>query len=250
MTQRSILAGQTPTVVVRANGSVTVEGWESDRVQADTDHRRGLQIEKRQVTDIGRERARAKVGERVLFDLSFDNPFNRARRDLKDSQGQAIEVQLRSDGQVRVPLNSELIVYAGRDGEVRHLQGRVTATSGRDLKLQDVQVLVHAATGRDLDIDCATLEGSDLKFGAGRDLRFYVHDLTDAKVIIKDRGSYWEAILGTGRLRIWLKAGGDVTLVTDQEVKAQPPDYMLGDIERPAPPDSGPAAVVETTGQI
>ena len=43
------------------------------------------------------------------------------------------------DGQVRVPLHSNVIVYAGRDAEVHHIQGRVTATAGRDLKLQDVQ---------------------------------------------------------------------------------------------------------------
>ncbi len=58
MTQRSILAGQAPTVVVRANGSVTVEGWESDRLRADSDNRWGLRIERRKAAGIGRERAR------------------------------------------------------------------------------------------------------------------------------------------------------------------------------------------------
>jgi hypothetical protein len=234
MTHRSILAGQTPTVVVRANGTVAVEGWDSDRIQAESDSSWGLQIEKRKVTDIGRERARAKVGEHVLFDISFDNPFNRTRHDLKEFQGEAIEVQLGGNGQVRVPYGTNLTVYAGRSAELHHLQGRVTATAGQDLSVRDVQVLVHAAAGGNLDIDCATLEGGEFKFGAGRDLRFYVHDLTDAKIMIKDLGSYWEAILGSGRLQIWLSAGGDVTLVTDLEVKAQPPNYMLGNIERPA----------------
>ena len=234
MTQRSILAGQTPTVVVRANGSVTVEGWESDRVQAESDNSRGLQIEKRKVANVGRERARAKVGERVLFDIAIDNPFNRARRDLKEVQGEAIEVQLVRNGHVRVPVGSRLIVYAGRSAEVRHVEGHVTATAGHDLSVRDVQVLMHAAAGGDLDVECDTLEGDEFRFGAGRDLRFFVRDLTDAKVMIKDLGSYWEAILGTGRLKIWLSAGGDVTLVTDQDVQAQPPHYMLGNIERPA----------------
>src|SRR5512136_2423143 len=110
MTQRSMLAGQTPTIVVGANGSVTVEGWESDRVQANTDSRWGLQIERRRAADIGRERARAAIGERVLFDVSFDNPFNRSKRLMEYVQGEVIEVQL-SDGQVRVPFHSELIVY-------------------------------------------------------------------------------------------------------------------------------------------
>jgi hypothetical protein len=234
MTQRSMLAGQTPTVVVRADGNVTIEGWDSDRVRADSETRWGLRIERRRAADIGRERARAALGDRVLFDVSFDNPFNRSKRLVKHVQGEVIEVQL-GDGQVRVPFHSELIVYAGRDAEVRHIQGRVTATSGHDLKLQGVQVLHHAAAGGDLDIDCAALEGRELKFGAGRDLRFHVHDLTDAQVVIKDLGSYWEALLGKGRIKIKLSAGGDVTLVTDQEVKAQPPYYLLGNIERPSP---------------
>jgi len=237
MTQRSMPVGQTRTIVVWGD-NIAVEGWERERVQANTNSRWGLQIERRQATDIRRERARAAIGEYVLFDVSFDNPFNRSKHLTKNLQGEVIVVQVRGDGQVRVPVNSELIVYAGYDGEVRHLHGRVTATSGRDLKLQDVQVLVHAAAGRDLDIDCATLEGSDLKFSAGRDLRFYVHDLSDAKVNIMDRGSYWEALLGDGRITLKLRAGGDVTLVTDKVVQAQPPHYLLGDIERPAPETS------------
>ena len=242
MTQRSLLAGQTPTVVVRANGTVTVEGWESDRIQAESDNSRGLQIEKRKVTDIGRERARAMVGERVLFDIAIDNPFNRARRDLKDVQGEAIEVQLSSNSQVRVPLGSHLSVYAGRSAEVRHLQGRVTATAGHHLRVRDVQVLAHAAAGGDLDIECATLAGDEFKFGAGRDLRFYVRELADARVMINEAGTYWEVVLGSGRLKVRLNAGGAITLITDQEVQPQPPHYMLGNIERPAtaPTESAP----------
>ncbi len=233
MTHRSMLAGQTSTVVVRAGGNVTVEGWDSDRVQADTQSRGRVQIERRKAANIGRERARAAIGERVLFDITFDNPLNRTKRVPQDFQGEVIEVQI-GDGEVHVPRNSRLVVYAGHDAEVRRLQGRVTATAGRDLKVHDVQVVVHAAAGGDLDLDCATLEGAEFTFSAGRDLRFYIHDLTDAKVMIKDLGSYWEAILGSGRLNIWLKAGGDVTLVTDQEVQAQPPNFILGNIEKPA----------------
>ncbi len=108
------------------------------------------------------------------------------------------------------------------------------ANAGHDLSVQDVQTLVHAAAGGDLNIDCAVLGGDEFKFGAGRDLRFHVHDLDDAKVVIREAGTYWEAVLGSGRLKIWLNAGGEVTLVTDHEVKAQPPYYVLGNIERPA----------------
>jgi hypothetical protein len=248
MTQRSMLAGQTSAVVVRAEGSVTIAGWDSDRVQVKTEDHWGVQIERRRSANIGRERARAKIGEYVLFDVSFDNPFNRSKRLKNMVQGEVIDVQLGGDGQVYVPVTSDLIVYAGRNAEVRRLQGRVTATAGRDLKVHEVQTLVHAAAGGDLDLDCATLAGDDFKFTSGRDLRFYIHDLTDAKVMIKDLGNYWEAVLGNGRLPIWLKAGGDVTLVTAQEVQAQPPHYLLGNIERPptttdestAPTESAP----------
>jgi len=234
MTHRSLFAGRTPTVVVRAGGSVTVEGWDSDRVHAETDSRWGLQIEKRKAAHLGRNRARAAIGDRVLFDVSFDIPFAGTTHAWQNVPGEAISVQIGGDGRVRIPMGSLLVVYAGRSADVQHIRGRVTATARRDLSVHEVQVLAHAAAGGDLNIDCATLEGDELRFGAGGDLRFYLHDLTDARVMIKDLGGYWEAILGRGSLNIWLTAGGDVTLVTDQEVKAQPPDFILGNIERPA----------------
>ena len=239
MTQRSMPAGQTPTIVIRGN-NITVEGWDSDRIQANNDDRWGVEIEKRQVADVGRERARAAIGDRVLFDISFANPFNPSQRLLKDFQGEAIEVRI-GRGQVRVPLNSNVIVYAGHDAEVRHVQGRVIVSGGRDVSVQDVQTLVQAAAGGDLDIDCVTLGGDDFKFSAGRDLRFYVHDLDDAKIMIREAGTYWEAVVGNGQLKVWVKAGGEVTLITDREVQPQPPYYVLGNIERPA------AAPTETT---
>jgi len=232
MTQRTMPVGPTPTIVIRGN-HVTVEGWDSDRIQANSDDRWRVEIEKRKVTDIGRERARAAIGDRVLFDIAIANPFNQAKRLLKDFQGEAIEVRI-GHGQVRVPLNSNVVVYAGHDAEVRHVQGRVMVSAGRDVSVQDVQTLVHAAAGGDLSIDCATLGGDDFKFSAGRDLRFYVHDLDDARVMINEAGTYWEGVLGSGQLTVRLKAGGEVTLVTDREVQAQPPYYVLGNIERPA----------------
>jgi hypothetical protein len=132
-----------------------------------------------------------------LFDISIANPFNQSRRLLNDFQGEAIEVRL-GHGQIRVPLGSNLIVYAGRDAEVRHIRGRVLASVGRDLSMQDVQTLVHAAAGGDLNIDCATLGGDEIKFSAGRDLRFHARDLDDAKVMITEAGTYWEAVLAAG----------------------------------------------------
>jgi hypothetical protein len=212
MTQRSMPVGQTPTIVIRG-GNITVEGWDSDRIQANSDDRWGVQIEKRKVADVGRERARAAIGDRVLFDISIANPFNPAKQLLKDFQGEAIEIRI-DHGQVRVPRGSNVIVYAGRDAEAHHLQGRVMVDAGRDLSVHDVQTLVHAA--------------------AGRDLRFHVRDLDDAKVMIREAGTYWEALLGSGRLKVWLNAGGEVTLITDREVQPQPPYYLLGNIELPA----------------
>jgi hypothetical protein len=232
MTQRSMPVGLTPTIVIRGN-SITVEGWDGDRIQANSDDRWGVEIEKRAVAEVGRERARAAIGDRVLFDISIANPFNPSKRLLKDFQGEAIEVRI-GHGQIRVPLNSNVIVYAGRDAEVRHLQGRVIADAGRDLIVQDVQTLVHAAAGGDLNIDCATLGGEDFKFSAGRDLRFYVRELADARVMINEGGTYWEALLGSGHLNMRLKAGGEVTLITDREVQAQPPYFLLGNIEKPS----------------
>ena len=41
MTQRSILAGTQPTVVIKAGGSVTVKGQDSDLVTAETKGRLG-----------------------------------------------------------------------------------------------------------------------------------------------------------------------------------------------------------------
>jgi hypothetical protein len=38
MTQRSIQAGKTPTVIVRAGMDVQVEGWDDERVLANTEH--------------------------------------------------------------------------------------------------------------------------------------------------------------------------------------------------------------------
>jgi hypothetical protein len=233
MTQRSMPVGQSPTIVIRGN-TITVEGWDSDRIQANNDDRWGVEIEKRKVADVGRERARAAIGDRVLFDISFANPFNPSKRLLKDFQGEAIEVRI-GHGQVRVPLNSNVIVYAGHDAEVRHLQGRVIVSSGRDVSVQDVQTLVQAAAGGDLNIDCATLGGDDFEFRAGRDLRFRVRQLDDARVMINEAGTYWEVVLGSGHLKVRLNAGGDVTLITDREVLPQPPYYLLGNIERPAP---------------
>ena len=85
-----------------------------------------------------------------------------------------------------------------------------------------------------MNVDCQTLSGTDVSFGAGSDLRFHVADLTSARLRVKDIGGYWEARIGAGEKSVYLKSGGDVTLMTDQKVEPLPPDYVLGKIEQPA----------------
>ena len=84
-----------------------------------------------------------------------------------------------------------------------------------------------------MNLDCQTLAGDRVEFKAGSDIRFYIHDLTNAHIRVKDIGGYWEARIGGGEKSIYLKCGGDVTLVTDQKVEPLPPNYVLGKIERP-----------------
>jgi hypothetical protein len=65
MTQRSILAREAPTVILRSGGHVQVEGWASDRVQAATDSRRGLKV----------ERHGASIVVTATGDLDVKTPF-------------------------------------------------------------------------------------------------------------------------------------------------------------------------------
>src|SRR5689334_2232190 len=99
MTQRSILAGETPTVIIKAGGSITVRGQEGDRVVAETSNAWGLQVEKAQGD--GREiaRARAKAGEHVLFDVRVKLPNLGPQQPPQDF----IQVQMGGGGEVLVP---------------------------------------------------------------------------------------------------------------------------------------------------
>ena len=230
MTQRSIQAGKTPTVIVRAGMDVQVKGWGDERVLASTEHKGGLKIERHSESAAGHIRARAKVGDHVLFDVSTDLP----KRQQKDIPDDAVQVSAGGDATVRVPYSSAVKVYGGRSVEVRDIQGSVTVYAGRDVRLRNVHMLVHADAGRGMDLECESLAGDDVKFSAGRDLRLYVRDLNDAKIMVDDLGGYWEGVIGGGRIRVRLKAGGDVTVVTDRDVVAQPPDYVVGKLERPS----------------
>jgi len=240
MTQRSILAGKNQTVIIKVGASVTVKGHDSDLVTADTKGRWGLTLERRSESQIGR--ARAAIGEHVLFDVRIKlpsplRPSPSGRGDGgegKSESNEVIEVQLGGSGEVLVPYSSDLKIYAGKDIDVQGIQGQVDAYSGLNLELQDVYCLGNVSAGRAMNIDCQTMIGKDVTFGAGSDLRFHVADLTSLRLRVKDIGGYWEARIGDGEKSVYLKSGGDVTFVTDQKVGSLPPNYILGNIEKPA----------------
>jgi len=225
MTHRTFLAGTNQTIIIKVGGSVTVKGHDSDLIVADTRDKWGLSIDRRSEAEIGR--ARAAVGERVLFDLRLKKPTLSASKEV-------IEVQITGSGDVLVPTSSSLKVYAGKDIEVQEIQGQVDAYSGLNLKLKNVQTLGTISAGRVMDVDCQSMLGTDVTYGAGSDLRFHVADLTSLRLRVKDIGGYWEAHIGNGEKSVYLKSGGDVTFVTDQQVDALPPNFILGTIERPA----------------
>jgi hypothetical protein len=227
MTQRSILAGKNQTIIIKVGASVTVKGHDSDMVVAETKGMGGLTMEQRSESQIGR--ARAAIGEHVLFDWRIKVP----NLGEKKAEDQVIEVQMGGSGEVFVPFSSNLKVYAGKDIEVQGIQSQVDAYSGLNLNLQDVYCLGNASAGKLMSIDCQTILGKDVTFGAGSDLRFHVADLTSALLRVKDVGGYWEARIGGGEKSVYLKSGGDVTVVTDQTVEPLPPNYILGKIEKP-----------------
>jgi hypothetical protein len=228
MTQRSILAGAAPNIIIKVGSSVTVRGHEGERVTAETTSRWGLKVEQRSQSEIAR--ARAAIGEHVLFDLRLKLPGQQG----KNASDEVIEVQMGGSGEVLVPCDSNLKVYAGRDIDVQGIRGQVDAYSGYKMSLQGVYRLGYASAGGAMDIDCQTMAGDKVEFKAGSDIRFHVRDLTSAHIRVKDLGGYWEARIGAGDRSIAFKSGGDVTIVTDQEVEPLPPNYILGKIEKPA----------------
>lgn len=225
MTQRSVPVNTNQTIVIKVGGSVTVKGQEGDRLIAETKGAGGLTVERHSAAEIGR--ARGAVGARVLFDVHLKLPGSRGEDEI-------IEVKMGGSGAVLVPFESNVKVYAGRDIDVQGVQGQVDAYSGLGLNLQGVNRLGNASAGGAMNIECQTVAGRDVTFGAGRDLRFHAADLTSARLRVMDIGGYWEARIGSGEKSITLRSGGDVTLVTDQNVEPLPPDYILGKIERPS----------------
>jgi hypothetical protein len=229
MTQRSIFGGMTPLVIIKAGSSVVVEGWDSDQIVAESSTRGGLKVETHSEAEIAR--ARLAAGDLVLFDVRLKRP---AGLD-KNKPGEAVEVQIGGEGRVRVPRGSRVKVYAGKNAQVSDIQGTVAVYTGGGASVRNVRSLTHISSGGAIDLECETIEGGDVKFEAGRDLRCYVRGLTSARLLVSDLGGYWEGLMGSGGIILRLKAGGDVILVTDQKVEAAPPDFILGQIERPVP---------------
>jgi hypothetical protein len=227
MTQRSIFAGKNQTIIIKVGSNVIVKGHDSEQVMAETQGMWGLTLERRSASQIGR--ARAAVGDHVFFDVRIKLP------NLKEEKtsDEVIEVQMGGSGEVLVPFESNLKVYAGKDIDVQGIKGQVDAYSGLKLNLQDVYRLGNASAGSAMNIECQTILGAKVEFKAGSDLRFHVHDLTSTHIRVRDLGGYWEAQIGNGEKSVYLKSGGDATLVTDQKVEALPPDYILGKIEKP-----------------
>lgn len=230
MTQRSMFAGINQTIIIKAGGSVTVKGQEGERLLADGTG--GVTMDRRSESEIGR--ARAAVGDHVLFDwrIKLPSPL-RLSPDAK-ADGEVIEVQIGGNGEVLIPFESNLKIYAGKDIHVQGMQGQVDAYAGWNLDVQGVYRLGNASAGGSMNIDCQTMSAKDVTFTAGLDLRFHIADLNSARLRVKDIGGYWEARIGNAEKTVYLKSGGDVTFVTDQQVEPLPPNYILGKIEQPA----------------
>ena len=218
MTQRSILAGINQTIIIKAGGSVTVKGQEGERILADgTGGWPWIAVEGRKSPAAVRA-----IGEHVLFDVRINFPSASGREDKE-----VIEVQMGGSGTYAVPFESNVKVYAGKDIYVQAIQGQVDAYAG--LNLTGVTFpMGNASAGGSMDVDCQTITGNDVIFGAGNDLRFHVSKLTSARLRVKDIGGYWEARIGEGERSVYLRSGGDVTLVTDQKVKAPPAQLCFG----------------------
>jgi hypothetical protein len=224
MTQRSILAGTNQTIIIKVGSSVMVKGHEGDRILADGTG--GLTMDRHSEAEIGH--ARAAIGEHVLFDWRIKIP----NLGEKKPETEVIEIQIGGSGEVLVPFESNLKVYAGKDIDVQGIKGQVAAYSGLHLKLQGVYRLGNASAGGAMDLDCQTMLGTNVEFKSGSDLRFHIHDLNSARIRVRDLGGYWEARIGGGEKSVYLKSGGDITFVTDQKVEPLPPNYILGKIEK------------------
>jgi hypothetical protein len=233
MTQRSIHTGKSPTVIVRSGMDAQIEGWDDERVFASTESSWGLTLERGSGSGLGRFRARAAIGGRVLFDVNN----HLLKRKTGPETDDAIQAQSGGDVIVRVPYGSAVKVYAGGRVTVRDVRGEVAVYAGGNVEVRDVPDVRDLSAGGGLDLNCAAFDAEAASLHAGGDLRFYAHDLDDATIFVDDLGGPWQAVIGDGRRRVELTAGGDVVLVTDRPVRAGTPDGAMGQVE--APPHRG-----------
>jgi hypothetical protein len=133
-----------------------------------------------------------------------------------------------------VPFGSNVTVYSGAHTELIDVRGVIAVSAGANVTIRNGGTLAHVSAGGRVDFDVDDVDGLDVKFSAGAHLRAYIRNLTDARLMVNDAHGYWEGIIGHGRVKVRLKAGGRVTVVTDQDILAQPPHYRIGDIELPS----------------
>lgn len=101
--------------MIKSGANVTIKGYESDRVTAETTGKSGSAVEQKGRDEIAR--ARAAVGDHVLFDLRFKLPVHKP----EDGPDDMMEVQIGGNGEVWVPFGSNLKIYAGKDIEVQNV---------------------------------------------------------------------------------------------------------------------------------
>jgi hypothetical protein len=191
MTTRTIITGETPTVIIRAGGSARIEGTDGDRVVATTESRWGLKLERR---------------------------------------GDSIEVESGGSCTVRLPFASEIRVYTGKDAEIFDIRNRIAIASvGGHLTIERSNRLAHAQSGRSMKIDCEAFETNKVKFEAGGNIHCHIANLADTNVMIQDLGGKWEVGFGSRQRILQLKCGGDATLVTDHTPDELP--EVFGQIE-------------------
>jgi hypothetical protein len=200
MAQRAIQTGPNPTVIIRAGAHVRVTGADSNQVLA-----------------LGVNTWGFKLAQR----------------------GETIEARSSAGADVMVPFGSSVTVYSGAHAEVIDVRGVIAVSAGANATVRNGGTLAHISAGGRVDFDVNDVEGLDVKFSAGAHLRCSIRNLTDARLMVNDAHGYWEGVIGHGRVRLRLKAGGRVTVVTDQDILAQPPHYTIGDIE-PPPDDEKP----------
>jgi len=195
MPQRSLQTKHAPQVTIRAGGDVRVEGWDRDQVSASTENRWGLKLEQ---------------------------------------HDEAGEVNIGFSGEVMLPFDSHIKVYAGKSVNARNIQGSLAVYAGWKVHIREVRTILHISAGGPVDFECDEVKGDDVKFAAGGNVRCHIRLLADARLMIHDARGYWEGVIGKGRVKIRFKSGGSVTLVTDQKIVPQPPHYLLGKLDKPS----------------